>query len=171
MSNNNQVKTTNKHKSNVLLLRDFCPLTQFGVYGLNSSHNLSRLCSKTRNKQRVLYIHFTRYHSIKSSIAYQLVKAIRNNCDPSETKIFPQDNTSICMENISCPFDEIRQKFTKKHSIPNTPCHSTVAYHYFRDHLRKIHSITKLNTNLILKAIKERGTISHIQFKDDLCED
>jgi hypothetical protein len=87
-----------------------------------------------------------------------------------ETKIFPQDNSSVFIENIPCPFDNMARKFYKKNFIPNTPCHSSLAYHYFKNHLRTVHSITKLNADLIYKAMKNYGTISHVQFEEDLCE-
>jgi hypothetical protein len=107
---------------------------------------------------------------MKSSMAYQLVKAIRNGYDPIETKIFPQNNPTGFNENISCPFDNSAKKFNKKNSIPNTPCYSSLSYHYFKNHLRTVHSITKLNADLIYDAMKNYGTISHVQFEEDLCE-
>ncbi len=117
-----------------------------------------------------MYIHFTRYHCIKSSIAYKLVKAIRNGCNPIETNIFPQDNTSVYIEKISCPFDNTATKFNKKNFIPNTPCYASLTYYYFKNHLRTVHSITKLNADLIYNAMKDYGTISHVQFEEDICE-
>ncbi|CAF4490640.1 unnamed protein product, partial [Rotaria sp. Silwood2] len=152
------------------LLRDVCPLTQYGIFGLNSSYNLLRLCSNKSNKQLNLYAHFTRTHRLKASIAHQLLKAIRNNCDPIETKIFPQDHTKAFVENIQCPFDDTAIKFTKKNSIPNTPCHSSIVGYSFKHHLCHVHSITKLNAKLIYEAMKDCGTISHVQFEEDLCK-
>jgi len=88
-----------------------------------------------------------------------------------ETIIFPQDdNSSAVRENIQCPFDNTAIKFNKENSIPNTPCYSSLAYHYFKNHLRTVHSITKLNADLIYNAMKNYGTISHVQFEEDLCE-
>jgi hypothetical protein len=107
---------------------------------------------------------------MKSSIAYQLVKAIRNGCDPKKTKIFPKDGTTVSIENIQCPFDNTAIKFNKKNRIPNTPCYASLAYHYFKNHLRTVHSIRKLNADLIYHAMKDYGTISHVQFEEDLCD-
>lgn len=159
-----------KRESNLITIRDLCPLTEYGIYGLNKSHNLSHLCSKTNNQPRYLYSHFTRTHCIKSSIAYQLVKAVRNGSDRIKTKIFPQDNTSVSIEDIQCPFDKNSIRFNKNNSIPNTPCYSKLVYHGFRNHLRTVHCITKLNSELIYNAMKDYGTISHVQFEEDLCE-
>ena len=111
-------------------------------------------------------MHFTRTHRIKSSIAYQLLRAIRNGSDPMQTKVFPQDNTSVFIKNIQCPFDDTSVKL----NIPNTPCCSSLGYYYFRDHLQNVHSITKVNANLIYQAMKEYGTINHLQLKEDLCD-
>jgi hypothetical protein len=86
------------------------------------------------------------------------------------TKIFPQDNTSIVVEDIQCPFDGTMVKINKKYAIPNTPCHSSLVYHCFKSHLRAVHLITKSNTELIYNAMQTYGTISHIQFDEDLCE-
>ncbi|CAF2314870.1 unnamed protein product [Rotaria sp. Silwood2] len=172
-SNNNEIqsnKVKKPQKPNLALLRDVCPLTQYGIFGLNSSYNLLRLCSNKSNKQLNLYAHFTRTHRLKASIAHQLLKAIRNNCDPIETKIFPQDHTKAFVENIQCPFDDTAIKFTKKNSIPNTPCHSSIVGYSFKHHLCHVHSITKLNAKLIYEAMKDCGTISHVQFEEDLCK-
>ncbi len=163
-------KVNKKGEPNVVLIRDYCPLTKFGIFGLKHSHNLPRLCTKSNNRRRYLYLHLTHFHRIKSSIANKLVKAIRDGYDPMETIIFPQDNTQVTDENLPCPFDSSATKFNQKNSIPNTPCTSSLNYHYFKNHLRTVHSITKLNANLILKAMKKVGTISHVQFEEDLCE-
>ncbi|CAF0727191.1 unnamed protein product [Rotaria sp. Silwood1] len=172
-TNNNEIlpqEVKKTKKTNVSLLRDFCPLTRYGIFGLHSSYNLLRLCSNKNNKQRNLYAHFTRTHRIKSSIACELLKAIHNNCDPIETKIFPQDHTKAFIENIQCPFDNTATRFTKENSIPNTPCYSSIVRHSFKHHLCHAHSITKLNAKLIYKAMTDYGTISHIQFEEDLCD-
>ena len=83
-----------------------------------------------------------------------------------QTKVFPQDNTSVFIENIQCPFHDTSVKY----NIPNTPCYSSLVYHYFRDHLRHVHSITKVNADLIYNAMKEYRSINHLQFEEDLCE-
>ncbi|CAF0880397.1 unnamed protein product [Rotaria sordida] len=171
--NHNEIlpnKVNKSSKSNLALLRDLCPLTQYGIFGLNSSYNLLNLCSNNNNRRLNLYAHFTRTHRIKPSIALQLLKAIQNNWDPIETKIFPQDHTQAFTENIQCPFDDTAIKFTKENSIPNTPCYSSIAFHKFKNHLCSVHSITKLNAKLIYKAMKDYGTISHVQFEEDLCQ-
>ena len=155
----------------VCSVRDFCPLTELGVYGLTSSHNLHQLCSKEKNKKRFLYVHFNYYHSIKPNIAYQLVKAVGNGCNPHETIVFPEDTTSICIERIKCPFDRTAEKFYKKNAIPKTPCSKVTNYRNFKSHLRTRHSITKTNIELIYKAMMDHGTISHVQFEEDLCSD
>ncbi|CAF1013369.1 unnamed protein product [Adineta steineri] len=152
-------------------LRDFCPLTQYGVFGLNSSHNIARLCSKKKKQQLYLYKHFRRTHHIEPEIAHQLIKAIRNNCNPIETKIFPQNtNRRISIENIRCPFDNTANDFNEENSIPNTPCYISCVDHDFKNHLQNIHSITTLNVELIYNAMKNYGTISYVQFEEDLCQ-
>lgn len=152
-------------------VHDFCPLTELGVYGLTSSHNLQRLCSKEKNKKRFLYVHLNYYHSIKPNIAYQLVRAVGSGCDPHETIIFPEDTTSVCIERIKCPFDRTAKKFYKKNAIPKTPCSNVMNYRSFKSHLRTKHSITKTNIELIYNAMMDHGTISHVQFEEELCSD
>jgi len=88
-----------------------------------------------------------------------------------ETIIFPQDdNSSGIRENIQCPFDDTAIKFNKENSIPNTPCYLSFIHHSFKDHLRCVHLITNTNAELIYNAMKDYGTISHVQFEEDLCE-
>ncbi|CAM2704029.1 unnamed protein product [Rotaria socialis] len=161
-----------KRKTDLWTLRDFCPLTKVGVFGLNlnSSLEVPRLCSSINNKRRYLYVHFTRTHRIESSIALQLLKAIQNNSNPMETIIFPQDNSKAFVENIKCPFDITTIEFMEENSIPNTPCDASIGHYYFKSHLHTVHSITKANSTLIYNAIKDYGNISHLKFGEDLCE-
>ena len=152
------------------MVHDFCPLTQLGVFGLKRSHNLQRLCSKATNRRRYLYVHLTTYHRLKSSLANKITKAIRTGQDPMKTQIFPENSTDIIEGDVSCPFDGTATKFNKENSIPNTPCTSSMFRHYLKTHLCRVHSITPMNAKLICRAMRNSGTISHVQFEEDLCE-
>lgn len=152
-------------------VRECCPLTQHGVFGLQPSHNIHHLCNETNNTPRFLYGHFTRTHRIKPSIATHLVRAIRDQLDPMETKIFPQEgDESVHVEDIACPFNRTAAKFNQENDIPKTPCSVLLDRYDLKRHLRNVHMITKANTELIYRAMVEHGTISHVQFEEDLCE-
>lgn len=164
------MKTGNGQRLDVNFVHAFCPLTQLGVFGLKRSHNLERLCTESNNRQRYLYFHLTMYHHLKSSLANKITKAVGNGQDPMTTTIFPPDSPDVTVENMSCPFDSKASKFNDKHAIPNTPCTSTMYPHHFKNHLCKVHSISPTNAKLIYRAVKKTGTMSHVQFEEDLCQ-
>ena len=83
-----------------------------------------------------------------------------------ETKIFEQINK----QTLQCPFNKSALKFNEENCIPKTPCYSLLDQDDFKRHLRQVHSITKITTDLIYDALKEYGTISRVQFEEDLCE-
>lgn len=164
------MKIVRKQPLDVNGVYDYCPLTELGVFGLKSSHNLPRLCCKTTNRRRYIYFHLSNYHRLKSNFANKITKAVFQGQDPMKTLIFPPDMTEIIVGNMQCPFDSTATKFTEKNNIPNTPCTSSVFFHYFKIHLQKVHSISRANAKLIYRAVKSSGTISHVQFEEDLCD-
>ena len=159
-----------RQRLDVNTIYDYCPLTQFGVFGLKRSHNLPRLCSDSTNRRRYLYFHLANYHRLQSSIANKIAKAVHMGQDPLKTQIFPQDSTDITVKSMPCPFDSTARKFNEENAIPNTPCTSSMFADYFKTHLCKVHSISSTNAKLIYRAMKTSGTISHVQFEEDLCE-
>ncbi|UJR25602.1 hypothetical protein I4U23_006946 [Adineta vaga] len=170
-TNRTSTKVEKTRTISLNLLRDICPLTKYGVFGLENLQNIKRFCSNENRTSVYLYIHFIRTHHIKPYIATQLVRAIRSKCNPMETKIFPQINHNIITKKtFQCPFNKNAMKFNEENSIPKTPCCSLIEEDNFQKHLGEIHSITKANIDLIYNAMKHHGTISHVQFEEDLCE-
>ncbi|CAF1138048.1 unnamed protein product [Adineta ricciae] len=148
------------------LHRDICPLTKYGVFGLENVQDIKRFCPIDNKTPVYLYIHFIRTHNIRPYVATKLVRALRNRCNLMETKIFEQINK----QTLQCPFNKSALKFNEENCIPKTPCYSLLDQDDFKRHLRQVHSITKMNTDLIYDAVKEYGTISRVQFEEDLCE-
>ncbi|CAF0916779.1 unnamed protein product [Adineta ricciae] len=162
------ISTSNEkpRPSTLHLLRDICPLTKYGVFGLENVQDIKRFCPIDNKIPVYLYIHFIRTHNIRPYVATQLVRALRNQCNLMETKIFTQINK----QTLQCPFNKSALKFNEENCIPKTPCYSLLDQDDFKRHLRQVHSITKMNTDLIYDAVKEYGTISRVQFEEDLCE-
>lgn len=168
--NDIQMKMDRKRRFDVTSVYEYCPLTRLGVYGLKSTHNIPRLCTKTTNRRRYLYVHLSNYHRLKSTYANKIAKAVQHNQDPMKTMIFPPDSTEVIVGDMQCPFDSTAAKFNEKNAIPNTPCTTAVFYNYFQAHLQRVHSISRTNAKLIFRAMKNSGTISHVQFEEDLCD-
>lgn len=150
----------NRKSVNLRQLRSVCPLTKIGVFGLMETHNLTNLCTG-QLKSIVLLTHLIFKHRIQSKISYQIVKAISQNLDPMTTIIFPQDDRSITVEDVPCPFNaETMSKLSTTLSIPQTPCTSKIHTYYIKSHLISTHRLSKADAQLIHDMMKSNGQIS-----------
>lgn len=156
------------NSSNLAQYRDFCPMTKLGVFGLKSNHNLPRLCSEMNNKERCLYGHLIQTHRIKSSFACKIVKAIIADDDPMTTIIFPDDDSFILKDNISCPLNTKTLKTLDIDvDVPHTPCYAILNELNLKQHLMNVHELSRENAGTISKAMKKVGNIDHIEWNID----
>ncbi|CAF4661759.1 unnamed protein product [Rotaria sp. Silwood1] len=124
-----------------------CPLISLNMYGLLSSHNV-RLCSPNK-KVLHLFEHFCNYHHLTSHYAKELLKAIRLNLDPIQTKIFPSNTKiTIIYDKVSCPLHNT----PRRSGIRSTPCSSLLIEKSLPVHLQNVH---RLRPSQIKELIKK----------------
>lgn len=131
-----------------------CPLTRFGIYGLQSKHNVILCTSQTNKSDHHLMKHFYHDHHIKWLFAYQLTKAVMNQSDPQTTCIFPS-NVDIIDKRFYvryCPLKEMGLSNCRKKFFKNS----------LDQHLLKVHQLSFETRKQIVETIETDGSLSSL---------
>jgi hypothetical protein len=154
------------HESNTRTTRDAimsfhgqCPLTRFGIFGLNNEHNVCLCLSGNRIPNHHLVTHFRRYHHLTLSLSYELTKAMINKLNPLTTCIFRSDMHIIDKRFyvIRCPLKRMKLSSCKKKFYKDS----------LRTHLLRVHRLTSKTTNQIVGTINAQGDLTKLDFDED----
>lgn len=150
-------------------VRDYCPLTRDGAFGIHSHIHGIRLCpSRPREYQRTCLLsrHFRRVHHLTPSVSLTIARAIGSGQDPMETRLFNEDQVILNLDelrSVNCPMNKPLTHYPFL-QIPQYPCNTIKQVRHLKDHLRRVHQLTNPAANLIIKVVKNDLPIERIQF-------
>ncbi|UJR35230.1 hypothetical protein I4U23_027995 [Adineta vaga] len=167
--NNCGTKITSRLSIVASKIRDYCPLTHDGAFGINAETHGVRLCPKkplAHQRTYRLNEHFRRVHHLTGFASLALARAVGAKQNPLTTRLFNDHDTILNIEElrtINCP---INQPFLH-HSllqIENYPCKTVRQVRHLRDHLKRSHKFTNRAANIIVKAVKNNRPVHMIEF-------
>lgn len=146
-------------------VRDYCPLTRDGAFGIHSRIHGVRLCPD-RSRKYLLSQHFRCVHHLTPTVSLTMARAIASGHDPMETRLFNDDQVILNLDelrSVNCPMNKPMIHYPDI-QIPQLPCNTIKQVRHLKDHLCRAHQLTKPAANLIIKLIKNDLSIERIQF-------
>ncbi|CAF1650794.1 unnamed protein product [Adineta ricciae] len=159
-------------------IRDYCPLTYNGAFGINSQAHGVRLCPQKSLEHRRTYRlneHFRRVHHLTGFASLALARAVGAGKDPTTTRLFSDHDIILNIDElrtVNCP---ITQPFVHHRllQIENSPCSAIKQVRQLREHLKRSHKFSSRAANIIVKAVKSDIPVHTLQFPKwiDVIED
>lgn len=167
--NREEILPTERKVVRAARIRDFCPLTTDGAFGIDFQHHGIRLCPTRNDENRRTYRlneHFRRFHLLSPLASLKLVRAISEGQRPTETKLFTDQDNLLnvdAVRHVRCP---INKPFVHHRQLKakEFPCFETMQQRQLKDHLQKKHGFSTQAVRIIVNAIQSNKSVNNIQF-------